>query len=144
MQARIAFIPLLAVALAAGAASASFFDGKDNLICSLYQLYECNHPNACLPVSGSGAQRLSHLDINFKKKVITRAGGESAQKSKIKDVQTGIDGKLFIQGVEDGVEGERDGAGWTISIMDPEGTMVLAVAGDGFGLIGLGACVPKP
>jgi hypothetical protein len=25
----------------------------------------------------------------------------------------------------------RDGAGWTISVMDPEGTMVLAVAGDG-------------
>ena len=38
----------------------------------------------------------------------------------------------------------RDGAGWTISIMDPEGTMVMAVAGDGFAVVGLGACVPKP
>ena len=35
-------------------------------------------------------------------------------------------------------------AGWTISIMNPEGTMVLAAAGDGFAVVGLGACVPKP
>ena len=38
----------------------------------------------------------------------------------------------------------RDGAGWTISILDPEGTMVLSTAGDGFAVVGLGACVPKP
>ena len=49
-----------------------------------------------------------------------------------------------IQGVEDGNPEMRDGAGWTISIMDPEGTMVMAVAGDGFAVVGLGACVPKP
>lgn len=55
-----------------------------------------------------------------------------------------VDGKLIIQSIEDGQEEVRDGAGWTMSIMDPEGTMVLAVAGDGFAVIGLGACVPKP
>ena len=41
-------------------------------------------------------------------------------------------------------EDERDGAGWSVSIMDPEGTMVMAIAGDGFGIVGLGACAPKP
>ena len=34
-----------------------------------------------------------------------------------------VDGKLIIQGIENGEAEVRDGAGWTISIMDPEGTM---------------------
>ena len=87
---------------------------------------------------------VSHLDIDFGKKLVTRAGVESPQESPIESVETGVDGKLIIQGIEDGQASVRDGAGWTISIMDPEGTMVLAVAADGFAVVGLGACVPKP
>ena len=62
----------------------------------------------------------------------------------IESIETRVDGKLIIQGIEDGHEDVRDGAGWTISIMDPEGTMVLAAAADGFAVVGLGACAPKP
>ena len=86
---------------------------------------------------------MSHFDIDFRNKAITRAGMESGQSSAIESSDT-IDSKLIIQGIEDGAEDDRDGAGWTISIMDPEGTMTLATAGDGFGIMGLGACVPKP
>ena len=84
------------------------------------------------------------LEIDFREKAITRAGEESAQISHIKSVSVDIDGKLIVQGVEDGDAEERDGAGWSVSIMDPEGTMVMAIAGDGFGIMGLGACTPKP
>ena len=87
---------------------------------------------------------VSHLDIDFSKKTITRAGVESKQKSAIQTVKTGIDGKLILQGIEDGEPDERDGAGWSISIMDPEGTMVMTTSADGFAVVGLGACVPKP
>jgi hypothetical protein len=66
---------------------------------------------------------------------------ESQQQSRIESVKTEIDGKIIIQGIEDGQPDERDGAGWSISIMDPEGTLVMAVAGDGFAVVGLG---PKP
>lgn len=126
------------------AAAASYFDGQTPLLCSIQQLFECDPPNGCLAVTPDQIQGFSHLDIDFNKKVITRAGMESHQKSSIKSVVTGIDGKLFIQGIEDGQPDERDGAGWTISIMDLEGTMVMAVAGDGFAVVGLGSCVPKP
>ena len=84
--------------------------------------------------------RTAHVRIFL----ITRAGVESQQKSVIERVETDVDGKLIVQGAEDGQKDERDGAGWSISIMDPEGTMTMAVAGDGFGVVGLGACVPKP
>ena len=139
-----ALIATLIISLSAGATEASYFDGKQPLLCSIYQLYECDHPNSCVSVTPGQINAMSHLDIDFRKKLITRAGVESEQKSTIKDVQSGLDGKLIIQGVEDGEKDERDGAGWTISIMDPEGTMVMAIAGDGFGVIGLGGCTPKP
>ncbi len=126
------------------ASAADYFDGRKPLLCSVYQLFECDHPNACQTVTPEEINGVSHLDINFRDKVITRAGVESPQKSRIKNVETGVDGKLIIQGVEDGQKDVRDGAGWSISIMNPEGTMVMAVAGDGFAVVGLGACVPKP
>ena len=129
---------------AATASSASFFDGKKPLLCSVYQLFECDPPNACQTVTPDQIGGFSHLNIDFKKKIVTRAGTESAQKSDIKNIEVDLDGKLIIQGVEDGDPEMRDGAGWTISIMDPEGTMVMAVAGDGFAVVVLVACVPKP
>ncbi len=94
--------------------------------------------------ASSGYYGVSHFDIDFGKKIITRAGIDSPRQSRIKNVETGVDGKLIIQGIEDGQENVRDGAGWSISIMNPEGTMVMASAGDGFAVVGLGACVPKP
>ncbi len=126
------------------ASSAGFFDGKTALLCSVHQLFECDPPNACTVVTPDEIQGVSHLDIDFGGKVITKAGEDSAQKSDIKSIETDVDGKLIIQGIENGEAEVRDGAGWTISIMDPEGTMVMAVAGDGFAVVGLGACVPKP
>ena len=132
------------IGFAATASSAGFFDGKTALLCSVHQLFECDAPNACQSVTPRQIMGFSHLDIDFKNKTITRAGEESAQKSDIKSTTVGLDGKLFIQGVEDGEADVRDGAGWSISIMNPEGTMVLATAGDGFAVVGLGACVPKP
>jgi hypothetical protein len=126
------------------ASADGYFDGKTALLCSVYQLFECDHPNACVAVTADQIQGVSHLNIDFSKKVITTAGEESEQKSDIKTVTTDIDGKLIIQGVEDGDPETRDGAGWTISIMDPEGTMVMATAADGFAVVGLGACVPQP
>ena len=126
------------------AAADGYFDGQTPLLCSVQQLFECDPPNGCLAVTPAQIQGFSHFDIDFNKKVITRAGEDSQQKSLIKSVENGIDGKLFIQGIEDGQPDQRDGAGWTISIMNLEGTMVMAVAGDGFAVVGLGACVPKP
>ncbi len=128
----------------ASVSSASFFDGKTPLLCSVYQLFECDPPNACAAVTPDEIQGVSHLNIDFNGKVVTKVGEESAQKSDIQSIETDVDGKLIIQGIDNGDADVRGGAGWTISIMDPEGTMVMAVAGDGFAVVGLGACVPKP
>lgn len=139
----IAAMALLILLALSATASAGHFDGKKPLLCSIYQLYECDPPNGCVAVTPAEVQGMSHFDVDFRKKVITRAGVESEQRSPIIATDV-IDNKLIIQGMEDGEADERDGAGWSVTIMDPEGTMTMAVAGDGFGIMGLGACVPKP
>ena len=124
--------------------SAGIFNGETPLLCSVHQLFECDPPNACQAVTPDQIRGVSHLNIDFVKKVVTTAGEQSPRKSDIRNIETDVDGKLIIQGVDNGEPGVRDGAGWSISIMDPEGTMVMAVAGDGFAVVGLGACVPQP
>ena len=140
----VTLISLRLLALVPSISRAGHFDGKVPLLCSIHRLYECDPPNGCVPVTPAEIRGVSHLDIDFAEKEITRAGMESRQKSTIQSVQTGIDGKIVLQGIEDGEPDERDGAGWSISIMDPEGIMVLSTAADGFAVVGLGSCVPKP
>jgi hypothetical protein len=61
-----------------------FYDGKDSLLCSVHQLYECDPPNGCTAVSPGEIRGVSHLEIDFGKKLITRAGVDSPQKSPIR------------------------------------------------------------
>ena len=56
------------------ASSASFLDGKTPLLCSVYQLFECDPPNACVAVTPDEIQGVSHLNIDFSKKIVTKAG----------------------------------------------------------------------
>ena len=51
-----------------------------------------------------------------------------------------LDGKLVLQGADDGLEDVRDGAGWTMSINESTGEMVMTTAGDGFAVVVFGAC----
>ena len=140
-------IYLATLTLTGGAAvnvQASHYDGRTPLLCSIYQLFECDHPNQCVSVTPDEVRGMSHFELDFRNKVMTRAGIEGGRQSAIDTVETRVDGKLVVQGIEDGDPEARDGAGWSVSIMDPEGTMVLAAAADGFGIMALGACVPQP
>ena len=52
-----------------------------------------------------------------------------------------IDGKLMLQGAEDGREGGTpDGIGWSMSVVENSGNMVLTASGDGVAFVIFGAC----
>ena len=55
-----------------------------------------------------------------------------------------VDGKLILQGAEDGVEGVRDGVGWTIAISEETGKLILTASGEGVAFVAYGACTPQP
>ena len=67
-----------------------------------------------------------------------RVGG-GTKVSQIERSET-VDGKLMLQGAEDGVEGVRDGLGWTLAIGQETGKMSLTASGDEVGFVIFGAC----
>ena len=54
--------------IATGAWATDYFDGTKPLLCSTYQLFECDPPNACQAVSPAEINGVSHFDIDFDKK----------------------------------------------------------------------------
>jgi len=53
-----------------------------------------------------------------------------------------IDGKLILQGAEDGYESVRDGLGGTIAISEGTGRVVMTASGDQVAFVVFGACLP--
>ena len=80
------------------------------------------------------------LNIDFKKKRITATKGGAIQRTSKIENRENVDGKLIVQGAEDGLEGVKDGLGWSIAINESNGKMVLTGSGDEVGFVVFGAC----
>jgi hypothetical protein len=137
--ASLVFVALL-LGLSFSVATAGAFDGKQPLICTLTEVWECDSAAGCEVLGSDDAHDIRHLAVDFRKRSITLDHIESKLSSRIDKVQT-IDGKLILQGIEDGMEGTPDGAGWAMTINNRYGNVVLTVAGDAVAFVGLGGCV---
>ena len=83
-----------------------------------------------------------YLWVNVGQKTIQdKKTGDDTRKSRIESLKQ-VDGKLILQGAEQGREGVRDGYGWTIAIMEDTGQMVLTASGDLAAVAAFGACTP--
>ncbi len=81
--------------------------------------------------------------VDFKeKKLIGIQQSKKGPPSPIERMER-VDGKLILQGAEDGVEGVRDGLGWTLAISEEIGRMVLTASGDNVGFVIFGACISQ-
>jgi hypothetical protein len=103
----------------------------------------------CLP--GGNCQRVTHDSINlpkfvilnFKEKKISMPGDPKNRPPTAIERTESVDGKLILQGAEDGIEGVRDGLGWTVAISEQTGDMVLTASGEEVGFVVFGACTPQ-
>ncbi len=118
------------------------FDGSKPLICVLEDSMECTAGNGCQEVNEEDINLPGILKVDVKNKSI-RAVGKSSKKSvtSIKNMEH-IDGKLILQGAEDGYKDYQDGLGWSMAIMESNGDMVLTASGDRVAFILFGECVP--
>ncbi|MGD2037846.1 MAG: hypothetical protein PVH28_08185 [Desulfobacterales bacterium] len=116
------------------------FDGSKSLICAVMDIVECQPGGKCQQVTAEEVGIPQFLKINFKEKTIsaTRADGDKRH-TPIENLEK-IDGKLIIQGAEDGIEGVRDGVGWSLAISEETGKTVLTASGDEVGFVVFGAC----
>ena len=103
-------------------------------------IVECQPGGKCQQVTAEEVGIPQFLKINFKEKIIsaTHADGNN-RRTPIENLEK-IDGKLIIQGAEDGIEGVRDGVGWSLAIAEDTGKTVLTASGDEVGFVIFGAC----
>lgn len=124
-------------------AAAATFDGKTNLVCTVQQLHECDSFSGCAPLDSGYSTPIKHLDVDFKRGSVQLEDVKAQLSSPIASSQV-VEGKLILQGTDSGLKSDNhDGAGWSMSINQRYGTMILSVAGQDVAFVGFGACVPS-
>ena len=124
------------------ACMAGDFDGTKPLIFSLISVDQCTPAGGCQQVKPEDVRWPQFMKIDFEKKQISAAPEIPEIPPSLIERMEVVDGKLMLQGAEDGLEGIRDGLGWTIAISLDTGKAVLTGSGDGVGFVVFGACLP--
>jgi hypothetical protein len=136
-------IPLLGLAACLAtspslSALAGAFDGSAPLLCALNEVMECTPGTDCRRILPEEAGAPDFFLVDVAAKSVQGLGGE-ARTSTIRTVAE-VDEKLILQGAEDGVEGVRDGLGWSAAIAQDSGRFVLSASGERVAFIVFGAC----
>lgn len=115
------------------------YDGSRPFICSPSDVMECVPGAECKRTTADAisAPRFIKVDMPGKKMTARFKGAERV--SPIEHSET-VDGKLMLQGIEDGYEDVRDGVGWTLSVSTDLGHMVMTASGDEVAFVLFGAC----
>lgn len=124
------------------AAVAGDFDGSRPLLFSVISVIECTPDGNCREVTAESAHLPQFFKIDFEKKRITRAMGSAGKQVTDIERMERVDGKLILQGAEDGVENVRDGLGWTVAISEETGKAILTASGEQVAFVVFGACLP--
>jgi len=115
-------------------------DGASRFMCASVDVMECLPGKGCQKVSADDVDIPRFFKVDVKKKTIIAGSKDDKRKSVIERIEN-IDGKLILQGAEDGQEDrEGDGAGWTMAVSKDRGDMVLTASGDGVAFVIFGAC----
>ena len=121
-------------------ASAASVDGSQPLLCALMKAMECTQSNGCTEVSAEDLNVQQFVTIDFDKKEMR--GVENTERKTMIERTEEVDGKLILQGAEDGYADMKDGLGWTMAISAESGQVVLTASGDGVAFVVFGACLP--
>ena len=131
------------VSILAVPVGAADFDGSKPLLCASVDVMECDAGAECFRTTPDGINAPQFYRVNFKeKKIIGILQGKEGPPSLIERMES-VDGKLILQGAEDGWEGIKDGVGWSLAISEETGRMVLTASGDDVGFVIFGACTPS-
>ena len=119
------------------------FDGSQNLICAPQLVIECGPGGKCEQGMAASVNLPNFFQMDFSTREMTAiTESENKRTSRIKSMEV-LDGKLFLQGADDGIEGVRDGLAWSISITQDTGRLVLSAAGGNEAFVIFGACTPR-
>ena len=132
----------LCMMVTASAVGAGDFDGSKPLLVSVNRVIECTPDGTCREVTPASAGLPQFLKIDFSQKTIRPAAADDETPASIIERQEVVDGKLILQGAEDGYEKMHDGLGWTMAISESTGQVVLTGSGEQVAFVVFGACLP--
>jgi len=132
---RTAVAGLAIISMAAGAAS---FDGSKSLLCATQTVNECLPGSGCSALDAASVNMPDFFQVEASASVIRGATAETP----IERIEH-LDGKLVLQGADDGIEDVRDGIAWTMVIDEDTGKMMLNATGDDFSVVVFGACMER-
>jgi hypothetical protein len=115
-------------------------DGSEPVICASVTIMECVPDGTCQRINAeeAGIPRFLRVDFAGQRITRTRPNGDDVS-SQIERSET-VDGRLILQGAEDGFEGVSDGIGWSLSIDEETGSMVITGSGEDVAFVIFGAC----
>ena len=119
------------------------FDGSRPLLLAVSSAMECTPDDGCRPVTPESMELPRFLKIDFAGKTIGPARQQNAKPASAIERMELVDGKLILQGAEDGYQSVRDGLGWTIAIAEDTGKVVMTASGDQVAFVVFGACLPQ-
>lgn len=129
-------------ALSPAAVGAADFDGSKPLICSVINISECTADAGCQKTTVEKVGMPQFLKFDPVKKIVTPAMPIEGRKPTPVERMERIEGKLILQGAEEGVENVHDGLGWTAAISETTGNFILTVSGEEVAFVAFGACIP--
>ena len=118
------------------------FDGSRPLLFSVISVMECAPDSGCRAVTTDSVGLPQFLKIDLNKKTIGPVSESDTRPDSVIERMERVDGKLILQGAEDGYESVRDGLGWTIAITEGTGKVVMTASGDQVAFVVFGACLP--
>ena len=136
-------VALLCTVILPLSVTAGDYDGSKQLYCAIIDGVQCFPGGECQAVETADVNLPDFLVLNFKKKIITTTNKQCGERSSKIESKKVVDGKLMVQGAEDGVEGLQDGVAWSFAINESTGKMVLTESGEGVGFVFFGACTPQ-
>ena len=133
---------IMCFVISSSAIWAGDFDGSKSLLVSVIRVIECTPDGACQEVTPASAGLPQFLKIDFTKRTIRPAAADDETPASPIERQEIVDGKLILQGAEDGYEKMHDGLGWTMAISEATGQVVLTGSGEQVAFVIFGACLP--
>lgn len=128
---------ILAAFLFLASTAAIALDTSDPFLCAVTQVNECLDGADCSAVLPEEVNAPTFMWIDMKKRQIRT--NQNASGIKVVNM-TMLDGRHILQGAQDGIREEVDGAAWTLSIEDSTGRFVAAVAVQQASITLFGAC----
>ena len=119
---------------------AETFDGSKPMLCATQYVSQCDVGADCVNVTPESVNLPDFFQIDVAGNLISSTPESAREATTPIERSEHLDGKLVLQGADDGIEDVRDGLGWTLAINEETGKMVISASGDGFAVVVFGAC----